>query len=987
MNKSPSQQHAKHPPFLPTLLAMVITAVSSAPGFAQDYNSPEVFQPWGDNPTSELHDAHFEVDAGNAAITVQGMDFSIDHSDVHNAGNGTGVQLDLWDASKHVDLDTVHIETDGNGAGLLENGGQANMSNSSVITHGAGAAGLDVQTGGALSYDHGSVETEGDNAAALHAHNNGSAQLEDAQLSTHGDHSAAVQIDNDGSLVLHGGTLHTEGADSAGINASNGAQLQVDGVQIDTLGDGSHGIHISSNGADYHIDNSSIHTQGAGSIGVMVNNASGAAVLDNTQVITDGAGSHGLYTSQGTHIDLTAGSSVQTSGDSADGAWTAEGGSIDIIDSSLSSTGKDSAAAHALAAGSLVIERSSLNSSGEHGAALHLDNGGRATVTDSQLSSSSGSALLFSQGSQAYGSAEVDLSGSLVDSDGALVSAESGSVGNLRIDNSELHSGNGVGFAIAQGANLQTVLTGSSLDTGASGLLAQVVGDGSLKLSSYSSDLRGDTQLQDASSGTLDLDLHSATWRMNGNSSLSNLDLENANVVFNAANGFHTLSIAGDLTGSGSFQMNTDLSSVQGDLISVGGHAEGQHTLVIADSGREADGTQLLVVETHGGAGQFDLYGDHVDAGAYRYNLEQKGQDWYLVGADNGTGPVDPVDPVDPTDPGTDPGTTDPDGPGGNTGKPGGSGNEGKPSQPDILSKGSNVALGMQSAAANLYYSELGTLTQRLGELRLGHDQGGVWVRGIGKSLHMNENRSRAYDQNLSGVEIGADRAIALDQATLYVGGMVGASRSDMDFGERSSGDIESRMLGAYATYLRDDGWYVDNVIKYNRLDGDTKVISNVDESVKGDYSGNAVGVSVEVGKQIDLGDGWFVEPQAQLAATHLEGPQYTSSDGLKVKASDTDSVQGRLGVRGGRTMRLDSGMQLQSYLITSYIDELSGDQSVTVNGHKFDNALPGSRTEIGIGNALQISPQQKVSLEANYANGHDMEQPWAVTLGYRYLW
>ncbi|MNN86880.1 Pertactin autotransporter precursor [compost metagenome] len=91
--------------------------------------------------------------------------------------------------------------------------------------------------------------------------------------------------------------------------------------------------------------------------------------------------------------------------------------------------------------------------------------------------------------------------------------------------------------------------------------------------------------------------------------------------------------------------------------------------------------------------------------------------------------------------------------------------------------------------------------------------------------------------------------------------------------------------------------------------------------------------------------------------------------------------------MRAGKTVQLDSGMRLQGYLKTSYIDELAGDTSVTVNGHKLDNDLPGSRVEVGFGGALQVSERQKIHLEANYANGNEIEQPWSVNLGYRYLW
>lgn len=1017
-----ARRHA--PPFVPTLLAVVITSLVALPSLAEDFDTPQSFSPW-ENNTSELHDAHFDVNASQSAITVNDMEFSMDGGWVHNTSAGGGLLFNLW-SGKQDQVDHVEIDSAGS-FGLQVNGGKVSIVDSQVSTHGDNDAGLDAQSGGQVELVGGSVATDGDSSAAVHAHNNGGAQVNGSALTTAGDHAAGVLLDNNGTLLLDASQISTSGDDSSAIQANNGASLQVSGATLETVGQGSHGVHISSNGADNTLADSSITTHGAGSIGVMVNNASGSAQLQNSRIVTEGEGSHGLYTRQGTHIDLIQGSQVETSGANADGAWTAEGGSIAIADSSLASTGAGSAAVHAAASGTIKVEASQLSSGGSAGASVHLDNGGAVTASNSRIDSQNGSAILFSQGElQGGGEAHMDLSASRVTSDAAVVTAQAGSSGTFNATGSQLQAGNGVGYAIAEGANLQSTLTDSSLDVGDAGLLAEVAGNGSLRLTSEGSDLHGDTRLQDSDQGLLDMTLHNARWQMNADSSVSNLDVDGATVAF-GANGYHTLSMAGDLTGSGTFDMNTDLSSLQTDLILVGGQAYGAHTLVVADSGKEAGGDQLRVVGTQGSPGAFSLYGEHVDAGAYRYTLEQQGNDWYLVASGkNVVGPGDPTDPEDPDQPSTgtgdggDPGTTTPDpGDGGNEngnqggtdgGEQGGSsggdqggtdggsqggsdgGNQGSngggsTSQPEIISKGSNVALGMQSAAANLYYAELGTLVQRLGELRLSQDEGGVWIRGIGKRMRMGEHYGRAFEQNLDGVEIGADKAIHLDGARLYLGAMVGASESRIRFTENSRGHLDSTSVGAYATYLRDDGWYLDNVIKYSHMDGDVKVPTNLGQPVKGDYKADAYGVSVEGGKRIDLQDQWFVEPQVQLSATHFEGPRYTSSDGLKVRASDTDSLQGRIGLRGGKEIQLDRDMRLQTYATASYIDELAGNTHVRINGEKLNNQLPGSRGELGAGAALQVSRQQKVSLEVDYAKGDHLEQPWAVTLGYRYLW
>ncbi|MOA05426.1 Pertactin autotransporter precursor [compost metagenome] len=174
---------------------------------------------------------------------------------------------------------------------------------------------------------------------------------------------------------------------------------------------------------------------------------------------------------------------------------------------------------------------------------------------------------------------------------------------------------------------------------------------------------------------------------------------------------------------------------------------------------------------------------------------------------------------------------------------------------------------------------------------------------------------------------------------------------------------------------------------KYNRMDNEVKTTSNTGEQVKGSYKTDGYGADVEVGKHIKLNDGWFVEPQAELTYTHTEGASYTASNGLKVDAGDADSLQGRVGALFGKSIKLDNGMAAQPYVKASYVHEFNGDSTVTVNSYELDNNIAGSRTEVGLGGVLQVSEKTKVSLDVEHAKGSNVEEPWAVNLGVRYLW
>ncbi|WP_448681296.1 autotransporter outer membrane beta-barrel domain-containing protein [Pseudomonas nicosulfuronedens] len=940
-----------------TPLALFIAMLIATPALAADFNTPLVFTSGSAQPHM-LAQSSVNIPGNGPAISVQGTDFSLRDVLLRNAGSD----------------------------GALQALGGATLS----------ATAIDAETLGARS--------------------------------------PAIRVDGS-DLQLSDSNLVTRDVLSQGIHVGGQSGLNVQRSTIETFDMSSTAIVEEGDALPGLVSDSQIHTHKAESAGVSLS-GSGPLSLVNTRILTEGDASEGVVAVAGSQAQLSASSDVHTLGVNA-AALSARGGSrIGMVDGALFTEGARSAGAKASGGSDINLERTQLLSAGTQAPGLEIGDDSRISVLAGQVANVDGSTARFTG---ATGVGQLELTDTRLVGPQALIETAAGSHGQAAVQGSSLSSAAGAAFAVQPGSALSGGLDHSTVDAPT---LASVVGDGQFELRAGSSALRGDTLLQDPTHGRLDMDLGASTWVFAGNASVSNLKLHDATVFFGGS-GYQVLTVNGDLGGNGRFQMKTDLSTSRGDLLQVLGHAEGSHEILVADSGRDAQGAPLKLVGTAGGTGQFSLQGGHVDAGAFRYGLHQQGNDWYLVQ----TGQLAPMATLTPSkqpqgiplpkvssipmtalnpslrpqlvpqpsgssipmtaltpsmparlvpQPQTDtlPMTalTPAQQPAIITGVPAVDMSTLAPasrpaSQARHLSKGANAALGMQTAAANLWQSELGTLTRRLGELRQGHDQGGLWTRAMGGKLNVDNGDSRAFEQNLSGAQIGADHAFEQGSGTLYVGGMLGIGHSDQDFGEHSSGDLDSRSVGFYATWLREDGWYLDSVLKYDHLRGEVKVPTNIGGQVRGHYDSDAYGASVELGRTLQLGQGWFVEPQVQLAGAHLQGPQYTSSDDLKVDGDAVDSVQARAGGRAGRNWQLDSGTQVQGYLSASWIDELAGDSTVKVNGHSLDNQLPGSRAELGAGGSLLVSAHQKLMVEAHYANGHEIEQPLSLTLGYRYLW
>lgn len=903
---------------------------------------------------------------------------------VKASGGGTAILTDTEITTEGSNAFGLHATGSGS---LIKLGGESSISTSKL-----GAYGAQSDNGGRVELDGVAVTTSADSGVGVKVYQGGSVQLVGSSISTQGREAngALLMGKNAANLAfaeIIGSRLSTRGTSAIGVNVNGYASATVKDSQIETNGQNASGIWLAAS-TQADVTGVSIETSGDNALGIA--SRGGTATLRKVDITTRGSQSHGLY-SEGAASRVDATDIKITLDNLAAGVFAVSNGKVSL-DMGNVTTHSGGIGLYAATGGDLVANHLTVNSDGAGARALVVSNAAKLTLKDVQAvaEGANSSALL----SAASASAQVNqvefkegnlsaMQGSAIAVRGGALqlSLEDASVSGLRLldVNENVIGGNSIAHAAVDVTALNSTLSGDIHVAGAS--------TGDTQLSLDHSTLTGQVDGLDH----LSL-LEGSRWNVTADSSLTHLS-NNGTVAFEADSGFKTLTLEGDLSGNGNFVMNTDLAGERGDLLRVLGSIEGNHGIFIADSGREpnAENGQLLIVDGNGGAGRFALTGrPYVDAGAFRYRLEQQGNDWVL--RNTALVPVDPVDPVDPTDPTT---PTDPVVPVDPVTpvEPVSPVNPGNPTQPVIdprpqtLSAGANAALGNLAATSNLWSAQMNALVKRLGELRLGEDNGGVWSRGIGKSFEISNGDSRDFDQDVQGLEIGADTAIVMDGSKLYVGGMVGGATSKQNYGDGSSGEIDSQLLGTYATWLDDSGYYVDAVAKYNRMRNKVKTLANTGERVKGSYDTDGFGADLEVGRHIKLQKGWFVEPQAELTYTHTEGASYTTSNGLEVDSSDADSLQGRVGTLFGKSLKLDNGMNAQPYAKLSYVHEFEGDSTVKVNGYKLENRINGSRVEVGLGGVLQVSDKAKVSLDAEHAKGDEVEERWAINLGIRYLW
>jgi outer membrane autotransporter protein len=452
----------------------------------------------------------------------------------------------------------------------------------------------------------------------------------------------------------------------------------------------------------------------------------------------------------------------------------------------------------------------------------------------------------------------------------------------------------------------------------------------------------------------MQLDNHSR-WEVTGSSDFGQLHSDGMVSFRPEAANFKTLSLT-SLTGNGVFAMNTDIASLRGDMIAVSGTVSGNHLIAINNTGREPGRSEeyLTVVTTGGGDGQFALKNGSVDIGTYQYTLQQYGNDWVL------------------TQKFTDPGEGDNPGEGGEDPKP----------TPTTLS-----ALGLFNATPTAWYGELTTLRTRLGDVRMGNQEGGAWARMLGNQYNVNDRAGVDYRQHQTGISVGVDRAHVVSAGKVLTGIFSGVSQSELNFNHGSSGNIDSFFIGGYGTWLLQSDWFVDGVIKANNFNSHADVRMTDGTKAKGGYSVPALGVSLEIGRQLSLTDGWFVEPSAQLSSVWVKGQSYTFSNELHADSGSVTSHKAKLNGVLGKTQTLKNGIMLQPWLRAALNQEFSNSNAVSINGNHFNNDLSGTDWEFGGGLSARITDNWQLYADARYIKGEKITSPWGANLGMHFSW
>lgn len=236
---------------------------------------------------------------------------------------------------------------------------------------------------------------------------------------------------------------------------------------------------------------------------------------------------------------------------------------------------------------------------------------------------------------------------------------------------------------------------------------------------------------------------------------------------------------------------------------------------------------------------------------------------------------------------------------------------------------------GAAAASASISGSSMSTASTRMAYTRQaglgkGMNAGGatldesMWVQIFGANVDQdNVGGVSGYDADGQGLAIGIDGMS--DDGTTRIGIAGSFANTDVtgkDSTTKTTTDIDTTQVMAYANKVNDDGSYLEGTASFafNDNTGTRRIlVGAVDRTASSAYDSTTFAVNVEAGWPQE-NDGTTITPTLGLAYSHLSADAYTETGAagmnLNVTPSDYDTFEGKVGVKiTGKSVDADGGI------------------------------------------------------------------------------
>ena len=261
---------------------------------------------------------------------------------------------------------------------------------------------------------------------------------------------------------------------------------------------------------------------------------------------------------------------------------------------------------------------------------------------------------------------------------------------------------------------------------------------------------------------------------------------------------------------------------------------------------------------------------------------------------------------------------------------------------------------------------------KRMGDIRSMKQTSGAWARYDGGKL----SGESGLENDFHTIQVGVDTVPAADAPRFGVA--FSYTTSDAEY-KRGDADMDVYSLAAYGLWMGENGQFVDVVARL----GSAKTDMTVDGGKKGSMDNIMTALSGEFGWRFDLTKSLYLEPQVELAYTHVDADDLVLSDGSNYRFDDADSLIGRAGFALGFQCP-ETGNS--AYVRVSAVHEFMGDAGVTGgNGAVYEIDGKDTWVEYGLGANFNLTDSTYLWADVERTSGGCLDEDWRATVGVRY--
>ena len=298
------------------------------------------------------------------------------------------------------------------------------------------------------------------------------------------------------------------------------------------------------------------------------------------------------------------------------------------------------------------------------------------------------------------------------------------------------------------------------------------------------------------------------------------------------------------------------------------------------------------------------------------------------------------------------------------------------------MMKGAKTAM---TSAVLLWRGNNNDLQRRMGDIRLAKEENGIWARYLGGKNKIDKQNTYlkqtydiaqvGYDKKKGNWTIGA----ALDYGT------------GKDTYANGTGKGKLASLALYGTMQKEDGQYIDVILKGSHIKNDYTVYNEMNHRLEGKYRTNGLSLSMEYGKRMKKENGFYIDPSIELTAGHLGGKDYDAvsdyAGGKKmhIHQDGVTSVIGRIGLGIGKeTERSNLFAKIGlAHEFGGKVKSIFSAENEPTSGTEVD--LKDSWVDVEVGGSWLVN--RNTYLYGTYTRnfGADVSSKWRIDAGIRF--